>query len=71
MTQTRQRSALESVTNVVVGYLVAIAAQVVVFPFFGIQIGWGSHLGIGLFFTAVSLVRSYTLRRIFNAWDTR
>ena len=66
--QSRTRSALESVTNVVVGYSVAVVAQIVVFPWFGIHASLGDNLGIGLVFTAVSLVRSYTLRRLFNWW---
>ena len=66
--QSRTRSALESVTNVVVGYSVAVVAQIVVFPWFGIHASLGDNMGIGLVFTSVSLVRSYTLRRLFNWW---
>lgn len=69
--QPRRHSALESVLNVLVGYGVAIAAQRVIFPLFGIYIGMGQNLGIGLAFTVVSLARSYMLRRVFNAWHVR
>lgn len=68
--QSRRMSAVESVTNVVVGYLVACAAQFIVFPWFGIQATLGQNLTIGGIFTAISLVRSYTLRRIFETWRT-
>lgn len=64
--QTRRASLAEAITNVLVGYCVAIAAQVVIFPMFGIHIGAGSHAAIGLLFTLVSLVRSYVLRRLFE-----
>lgn len=69
MTQSRARSAVESTANVVVGYGVAVLAQAVVFPWFGLHASLRDNLGIGVVFTAVSLVRSYTLRRLFNWWD--
>ena len=36
--QSRKRSALEAVANVVIGYVVAITAQMAIFPLFGIYI---------------------------------
>ena len=36
--QTRIQSAIEACANVLVGYLVAILSQIVVFPWFGIHI---------------------------------
>lgn len=66
MSQSRARSALESVANVAVGYGVAIATQATVFPLFGLHASAGQHVAIGAIFTVVSLVRSYALRRVFN-----
>lgn len=66
MTQPRLWSMVESVANVAVGYTVAIATQMAVFPLFGIHASTGDHLMIGVIFTGVSLVRSYVLRRFFN-----
>ena len=66
MSQSRRNSALEAVANVVIGYVVAISAQLVIFPLFGIHAPLGEHLAIGGLFTVVSLVRSYVLRRLFN-----
>lgn len=68
MSQSRKHSAIEAVANVVIGYIVAIAAQIAIFPLFGIHIPPSEHLAIGLLFTVVSLARSYALRRLFNAW---
>lgn len=68
MSQSRKHSALEAVANVVVGYGVAIASQLVIFPLFGIHIPLASDLAIGGLFTVVSLARSYALRRLFNSW---
>lgn len=64
--QTRLQSLIESCANVVVGYLVALASQLAIFPMFGIHIPLSSNLAIGGWFTVISLVRSYVLRRWFN-----
>jgi hypothetical protein len=66
MSQTKINSALESAINILVGYLVALGSQIVVFPFFGIQVGLRENMLIGFWFTIISLVRSYLLRRFFN-----
>lgn len=66
MTQSKAMSAVESLTNVAIGYGVAITTQVLVFPLFDIHASTSSHLAIGAVFTVVSLIRSYALRRFFN-----
>lgn len=67
MKQSRIMSLVEAATNVVVGYVLAIATQIVVFPWFGIETVLAEHLTIGLAFVGVSLVRGYLLRRLFEA----
>lgn len=67
MMQSRTMSLIESATNVVVGYVLAIATQIVVFPWFGIEAAFREHLAIGLAFVGVSLARGYLLRRMFEA----
>jgi hypothetical protein len=64
--QSRVMSALEAITNVVVGYGIAVMTQVLVFPHFGLTASLGDNLLLGIIFTVVSLVRSYALRRMFN-----
>jgi len=59
-------SFLESLINVTVGYGVAVSAQIAIFPMFGLQVALSDNLAIGAIFTAISIVRSYTLRRIFE-----
>ena len=56
---------------VLVGYGVAVATQWLVFPLFGLHATLQENLLIGLIFTAVSLVRSYVLRRAFEALRVR
>ena len=66
MSQSRLGSFIESLANVVLGYGVAVGAQILIFPLFGVVIPLSSNLAIGIIFTLVSLVRSYLLRRLFN-----
>jgi hypothetical protein len=71
MAQSRQASLTEALTNIVVGFALALAAQVALFPSFGIRVGFWDNLRIAVSFTFISLVRSYVLRRLFNAYDER
>ena len=64
--QSRLNSAFEAVTNVAIGYLVSVLANVLILPLFGYNVTIADSFAIGLAFTAVSLVRSYALRRAFN-----
>lgn len=68
MKQSRIMSMVEAAANVVFGYVLAIATQIVVFPWFGIETGLAEHLTIGLAFVGVSLARGYLLRRLFERW---
>jgi hypothetical protein len=69
--QSRLMSAVESATNVAVGFGVAVATQALVFPLFGIHASMGQHFAIGALFTVVSVIRSYALRRFFEAVRVR
>ncbi len=66
MTQSRRLSLVEAITNVAVGYVLAVITQIVVFPWFGIHPSLGENLAIGSIFTGISLLRSYALRRLFE-----
>lgn len=59
-------SMVEAAANVVIGYAIAVATQVVVFPIFGIHITLADDLRIGLVFAVVSLARGFILRRVFE-----
>ena len=65
--QTRWMSLAESLTNIAVGYALAVLTQIAVFPIFGLQASLGENLLIGGIFTLISLLRSFVLRRVFNA----
>lgn len=67
MNQTRLGSLLESLINVILGLAISIAAQLLVFPMFGVFIPFSSNLAIAGIFTVISITRSYLIRRYFNA----
>jgi hypothetical protein len=64
--QSRRASLIEASTNVLVGYMLALATQQMLFPLFGIVTTLATDGMIAAAFTGVSLVRSYLLRRLFE-----
>lgn len=74
--QTRKGSLVEAVTNILIGFSLNFGINLLTLPWL-----WDptrpaqSAFNIGLVFTAVSLIRSYVLRRVFTnlraAWNTR
>ncbi|ALI57064.1 hypothetical protein [Celeribacter marinus] len=66
--QSRRQSLIEAITNVVVGYALAVLTQIVVFPWFGLKVSLSDNLAIGAIFMLISLLRNYALRRLFERW---
>ena len=64
--QSKRNSALEAASNVAIGYLVSVAANILILPLFGYSVTVADSFAIGAAFTAVSLARSYALRRLWN-----
>ena len=67
MKQSRLMSLIEAITNVIVGYGVAVMTQILIFPIFGLHTTLAQNLKMGLLFTGVSIIRSFLLRRLFEA----
>lgn len=66
--QTKLQSMIEAWANILVGFGLALLAQVIVFPIYGMEVNLWGNVQIGLIFTGISLARSYFLRRAFNKW---
>ena len=71
MRQSRRMSLVEAVTNVVVGFAVALLTQIIVFPVFDLEVTLGENLAISGLFTLASICRSFVLRRVFEAIRVR
>ena len=67
MKQSRTMSLVESLTNVAIGYGIAVVTQILVFPLFGLSTTLAENMAMGAIFTVVSIARSFTLRRVFEA----
>ncbi len=64
-------SLMEAVTNVVVGFGIALLTQLLLFPTLGVHLETRQNVFIAAVFTAVSLIRSFVLRRTFEALRVR
>jgi len=69
--QSKAHSILEALANVAIGFGVALVSQLVIFELYGIRIPLLTNVEITLWFTLISIVRSYGVRRIFNWWHTK
>lgn len=66
MSQSRLGSLIEAWANIAVGFTINWCANMVVLPWFGFEVTASQAFGIGVVFTAISLARSYLIRRWFN-----
>ena len=64
-------SFVESVANVVLGYGIAIASQMLLFPVFGLHMTIAQNLKLAGAFTIMSICRSFAMRRLFEAIRVR
>jgi hypothetical protein len=67
MNQTRLGSFIEAWFNVLIGFGINWCANMLILPLFGFYVSGGQAFGIGVLFTVISVVRSYAIRRWFNA----
>lgn len=71
MNQSRTMSLVEAIANVVVGYGIAVVAQIMIFPLFELHTTLAENLQMGAVFTVVSIARSFGLRRLFEVIRVR
>jgi len=64
--QTKTQSLIETCVSVFIGFLVAYFTQVIIYPYFGIHTSTAENLTIAGWFTLVSVIRGYLVRRGFN-----
>ncbi len=64
--QTRLQSMIEAGLNTLTGYIISVIAQLFIFPLYGLHASLSQNMQIVAIFTAISIVRSYFWRRLFN-----
>jgi hypothetical protein len=66
MKQSKLMSWVETCLNTTIGFAIAMATQILVFPLFGFAPPLSTNFKIALIFTVISIVRGYVLRRAFE-----
>lgn len=66
MSQSKKGSFIEVCTNTAIGYGINVVANFLILPLFGLAVTTSQSMQIGLIFTAISILRGYILRRVFN-----
>ena len=64
--QSRRRSLTEAITNTVVGFIISLLIQMLIYPMMDIPVRFEQNLIITTIFTLASIGRGYVLRRLFN-----
>jgi hypothetical protein len=65
--QSRMSSLIEAVGNTAIGFVISLVVSIVVLPHYGVKPDVKTNVEITLIFTVTSVIRSYVLRRYFNA----
>lgn len=67
MSQSKKGSLIEALINTAIGFSINFTANLIVLPAFGFDsLTVETNIYIGLAYTAISVVRSYVVRRWFN-----
>ena len=64
--QTKLKSFMESLTQVAIGFTVSILGGFIIYPICGINVSHGENILVAVWFTGLSLIRQYVVRRWFN-----
>ena len=65
--QTKKWSMIETLVSVGIGWLIGVILNMLVLPLFDYDVSLTDGVLISIIFTAVSVVRSYIIRRWFNS----
>ena len=65
--QTKKQSLIESLTSTTIGIIIGIVLNLTILPISGYPVSLSDSLWISVIFTAISIIRSYIIRRCFNS----
>ena len=65
--QTKKQSLIETLTSIFVGWVIGVILNMLVLPLFDYDVNLTDGVLISIIFTAVSVIRSYIIRRWFNS----
>lgn len=65
--QSRRSAIIEAWVNILIGFTINYAMNLILLPLVGVRITAMDNFMLGWTYTAISIVRQYTIRRWFNA----
>ena len=69
--QTKRSSAIEAVVGTGAAILLSLLSYQVLGPLIGLHVTWTNNFTLTAYFTALSFIRTYCVRRIFNNANVR
>lgn len=54
------------VVSYVIGFVSSVVLQLIVYPWFGLEVNLMQNIGLAVIFYSVAITRGYCLRRLFN-----
>lgn len=67
--QSKKKSILESISNVIAGLVISFLIQLWIYPLLNIEVSINQNIFITFIFFLASFVRGYIIRRIFNRYE--
>lgn len=67
--QDKKTSMIEAGVMAVAGYICSVFGQMVIFWFFDLPFSFGRCVLIGAFFSVLSFIKNFIIRRIFDKKD--
>lgn len=64
--QSKRWSLIETLSSTAIGFCVALCGQVFIMWWYGVKISFLHNVSITIFFTGLSIIRGYSVRRFFN-----
>lgn len=64
--QTKIQSLIETLVGTGIGFCIALAAQFFITWWYDIEVSAAKNVWITVFFTGISILRGYAVRRFFN-----
>ena len=64
--QTKTQSFIETIINTAIGFVISLLSTFIIFPLVGIEVKPVVNLEVTLYFTIISILRGYIIRRFFN-----
>jgi hypothetical protein len=67
MSQSRLGSLYEVLLSIGIGFVLSFLLGHFLYPWYGMEVSYGVNFQITLWFTVLSIIRSYVVRRFFNS----